>query len=382
MVSAIRSSLVALFTIMSLMRRSICFAFTSYRRTAQRAGAIYRTPQTLSSHCLYYSSTIAVNGDDQSLSSSFETTPLGSNGKAQLKGLDVYEVPSAADGHSLAVYGIQSSSPSSLRSTERHPILLLHGRTWSSVPVYHLESRSLMEALLARNLQPYCMDFRGFGGTHADTSGFVEPAQCVADTESVLQWILQRHGEKPSLLGWSQGALVAQLTCQKSPQLAKRLVLYGSIYDPTVRFPREPLYATIKNHSVTDNTFDDAIEDFTIEGSIPHETATQFAKAALESDPVKAVWKHLYQFNNCDPGRVHIPTLIVAGDQDPYAPLHVQQDLFVNLGRGSDRTWSILSNCDHAVHLLKGRHRFISTVVSFCRNGKRSENEQHPSEED
>lgn len=66
------------------------------------------------------------------------------------------------------------------------PILLLRGRTWSSVPVFRLlggpknnngrhESRSLMEALLAKELQPYCMDFRGFGGTHPGETGFVKP---------------------------------------------------------------------------------------------------------------------------------------------------------------------------------------------------------------
>ena len=75
----------------------------------------------------------------------------------------------------------------------------------------------------------------------------------------------------------------------------------------------------------------------------------------------------MYQFNNCDPARIqHIPTLVMAGDQDPYAPLHVQQDLFVNLGRGSDRTWSILADADHAAHLLNdARHRFLHLTTSF-----------------
>jgi hypothetical protein len=59
------------------------------------------------------------------------------------------------------------------------------------------------------------------------------------------------------------------------------------------------------------NQFDEAIEDFTVEGTIPPEPARKFAEAALMSDPIKAVWKHLYQFNNCDPARVHVPTLVV-----------------------------------------------------------------------
>ena len=54
----------------------------------------------------------------------------------------------------------------------------------------------------------------------------------------------------------------------------------------------------------------------------------------------------------------------------------MQGELFSNLGRGSDRTWSILADADHAVHLLDGRARFANIVTSFVQNGKRSEEEQ------
>lgn len=336
------------------------------------------------------------------IATTFEETPLGKNGKHLMDGLDHYIVPADGDGHPLSVYGIDSAVPNTTKTTTGNssgdvkPILLLHGRTWSSVPVYHLlggphnmrtihkgdksQSRSLMEALLEQGLQPYCMDFRGFGGTPPDATGGVEPYMCVQDAETVLQWIMRRHGmmsEKhapPTLLGWSQGALIAQLAAQKPHPYVNKVILYGSIYDPLIRYPREPLYRkTEPNRTIIKNQFDGAIEDFTVEGTIPPEPARHFAEAALLADPVKAVWKHTYQFNNCDPARVHVPCLVVAGDQDPYAPLHVQQELFCNLGRASDRTWSILSGSDHAVHMLDGRHRLINIIVSFVMNGKRTE---------
>ena len=327
----------------------------------------------------------------------FEDTPLGRNGSHLMDGLDHYTVPAVDDGHPLSVYGISSKDPVQKRDNKSlKPILLLHGRTWSSVPVYHLlggaknrengaESRSLMEALLASGLQPYCMDFRGFGGTHPDKTGCVEPLRCVHDCESVLEWISERHGlqrtskdDPPALLGWSQGALVAQLAAQKTRPALSKLILYGSIYDPLVRYPREPLYRiNPPQDKRIENQFDDAIEDFTVEGTIPPDPARLFAEAALVADPIKAVWKHLYQFNNCDPARVHVPCLVVAGDQDPYCAMHVQQDLFTNLGRESDRTWCILSGSDHACHLLDGRFRLINTVVSFVQNGKRTMQHQN-----
>jgi len=313
-------------------------------------------------------------------------TPLGTEkGSLLLDGLDVHTVHASGDGHPLAVYGIGGDELEP--SDDDHILLMLHGRTWSSVPVYHLlggpanaekglESRSLMEALDHNNIRVYSMDFRGFGGTPPDASGAVEPNRCVEDVESVLEWLKERynckHPEKITLMGWSQGALVAQLTAQRNKPNFSRLILYGSIFDPMVRYPRDPLYVRNQpNITAYNNTFDAAIEDFTIEGTIPPKAASYFAEAALLADPAKAQWKNLYQFNNCDPARIHVPTLVVVGDQDPYAPLHVQQTLFTNLGRGTDRTWSILSDADHAVHLLDGRFRFQNLVTSFIMNSKK-----------
>ena len=351
-------------------------------------------------------------------------TPLFRDASHLLNGLDTYTIK-AQDGHPLSVYGIHSKEIDSVngdsddnvngnvngntsKQQQRRPILLLHGRSWSSVPVYHLlggnnqttgiaspthHSRSLMEAFHDAGLQPYCMDFRGFGGTPKDSTRTVVPNQCVMDAESVLKFLTQKHvtdetmdHHLPALLGWSQGALVAQLLAQKSPQMISKLVLYGSIYDPMVSYARQPLFLNGTDGRISDrdenddhiqaieNTFNGAIEDFTVEGSIPPAAAIEFAEAALSSDPIKAQWHYLCQFNNCDPARVHVPTLVVAGDQDPYAPLRVQSDLFTNLGRGADRTWSIIADADHAVHMLDGgKERFLGIVKSFVENSKKGE---------
>jgi pimeloyl-ACP methyl ester carboxylesterase len=249
-------------------------------------------------------------------------TSLGTEKGAELlDGLDVYSLPATGDQHPLSVYGINSLEP----KEDANVLLLLHGRTWSSVPVYHLhggpkndekglESHSLMEELLKNNIQPYAMDFRGFGGTPHDSKASTEPNRCVEDVESVLEWIADRHGSKAevNLLGWSQGALVAHLAAQRRQPLFSKLILYGSIFDPMVRYPREPLYVRNKENATdVPNTYDSAVEDFTIEGTIPPEPAQNFAEAALLSDPFKARWTQLHQFNNCDPARIHVPTLVV-----------------------------------------------------------------------
>ena len=112
-----------------------------------------------------------------------ENTPFGINSKARklLDGLDTHIVPSKGDKHPLTVYSYKEVSEESTSTAngengcanKRRPILLLHGRTWSSVPVYHLENRSIMKNFHECNLEPYAMDFRGFGGTPKDNSGIV-----------------------------------------------------------------------------------------------------------------------------------------------------------------------------------------------------------------
>lgn len=190
--------------------------------------------------------------------SAIENTPLGSpEGAALLQGLDIHTVPSKDDGHPLAVYTIEENdiNDNEQQKQQRTPVLLLHGRTWSSVPVYHLvggskdetsveggaeNNRSLIQALYnSQHIQPYAMDFRGFGGTPKDESGFVQPLRCVSDVVSVLKWIQERHNnnnyqsnsgdnvdvQQPALLGWSHGALIAQITAQRHPEALSKLIL-------------------------------------------------------------------------------------------------------------------------------------------------------------
>jgi len=355
----------------------------------------------------------------------FEDTPLsGAKAASLLRGLDAFTVSAEDDHHPIAVYTISQNDVDAKNDdigskNERTPLLLLHGRTWSSLPVYHLmggtstshtisgehESRSLMEALYnTHDIQPYAMDFRGFGGTPKDDSGFVEPSRCVLDVVSVLNWVAEREkerkkvlsvcdkesnysetsadeesepGVRPALLGWSQGAMIAQLVAQRHRDALSKLILYASIYNPNIKYPIPPPTETLtKGHTDHDdfplfsqnlaaipNEFDGAMEDFTNIG--PPIPARQFAEAALLTDPIKVQWWNLHQLNECHPSLVKVPTMVIAGDMDPYTNMATQVELFTNLGKGVDRVWSVIGDADHAVHLAEERGRFVEKIKSF-----------------
>jgi len=49
--------------------------------------------------------------------------------------------------------------------------------------------------------------------------------------------------------------------------------------------------------------------------------------------------------------------------------LQTQGELFINLGTGGvDKTWNIIANADHAVHLSDERHRFVENISNFLGN--------------
>jgi len=329
----------------------------------------------------------------------------------------------ADDSHPLRVYSRTSTSTNTnsnaLLSTgnvnknhQQRSILLLHGRTWSSQPVFDLRTspnddaqQSTLQSLAELGFNVYAMDFRGFGETPREGAGYTTPRTCVSDVKCVIDWITDRHGEekddesstdnnnstsipgfedptkistKPALLGWSQGALVAQMYAQQhGPSTLSDLILFGSIYDPKVIYPRKPLYdpsgrlisgfgsdALKPPAPEVDNTDIASLEDFTLPGTICDEAALTFSKLALQVDTVKAVWDELHEFNMCNPALLHIPTMVIVGGQDPYVCWAAQRELFDRLGT-EDKAMCILPGCDHAAHILKARKMFVRNVAGF-----------------
>ena len=126
------------------------------------------------------------------------------------------------DGHGLAVW---EKRPAQARGA----ILLIHGRTWSSLPNWDLqvpgEDRSVMDALVRAGYAAYALDQRGYGATPRDSTGWLTPDRAVDDAAAVLAWIRQREGgARPAILGYSLGASVALLTAQRHPDAVSAAV--------------------------------------------------------------------------------------------------------------------------------------------------------------
>ena len=255
-------------------------------------------------------------------------------------------------------------------SDVEHVMVLVHGRTWSTVPDFDLqvegEQLSLMDGLSDMGVRTYGVDLRGYGETPRDPTGWNTPTRAARDVANVLEWVRGRHpGTEVHLFGWSLGSMVAHLTAQRSPALIDRLVLFGYPHRLGVERPfDEPQGAP----AMAATTAQAAASDFIVEGSISQMAIDAYVVAALEADPVRSDWTASHEWNELDGRLVAVPTLILQGEHDPLARSEAQAILFNALPQG-DKAWVVVPGGDHAAFLERPRAYFLSALESFLLRG-------------
>lgn len=273
--------------------------------------------------------------------------------------LQRFEVMS--DGHPLAVWARLPEAPVAT-------LLLLHGRTWSSLPDFDLqvdgESLSLMEALAGEGIAVYALDARGYGATPRDETGWLDPDRMALDVERVLEWLAPRTAGDvpPALMGWSYGSTVGHLTAQRRPDLLSGVALYGYWKDPDTDIASVTTPDDAPRQATTEEA---ARSDFISPGSISEAAVDAFVAAALEADPVRVDIRRAELFNALSPDALRLPTLILQGELDPIGGTLKQERLFRGLGT-AHKEWVVLPGCDHAAHLEQCMSRFVRALSNFA----------------
>jgi pimeloyl-ACP methyl ester carboxylesterase len=196
------------------------------------------------------------------------------------------------NGHTFAIWARVPPVP-------RCAILLLHGRTWSSLPDFDLQApgpnRSVLRSLAAKGFAAYALDQRGYGETPRDKTGWITPRQAAADASGVLDWVAARHPSlpRPALLGWSLGAATAHLAAATSPAKLSALILCGYAPDPgaTIANAQEPAQPPR-----APNVREAAASDFISPDMTGPAVVKAFVETAMRTDPVHADWKNEEQF--------------------------------------------------------------------------------------
>ncbi|MGD8328329.1 MAG: alpha/beta fold hydrolase, partial [Acidobacteriota bacterium] len=265
-----------------------------------------------------------------------------------------------ADGHPIALW--EKSAP---EATEA--ILLVHGRTWSARPDFDLqvegEDLSLMDGLVDAGYAVFAVDLRGYGATPRDETGWMTPGRSAEDVAIVLEWIAGRRSwaAKPHLFGWSLGSTISHLAAQRHPELLSSLTLFGFWLDLDVTFP--PDEPGIEPERLS-NTAEAAASDFVTPGAISQAAIDAYVEAALAADPVKVDIRSYADFNELDPSKLRMPTLVIVGEYDPLAPAELQAKLYLRIGTGH-KQWVTVPGGDHAAFLEAPRGYFLHALVAF-----------------
>jgi pimeloyl-ACP methyl ester carboxylesterase len=266
----------------------------------------------------------------------------------------------SSDGHPMAVWEKSAAGAS-------EAILLVHGRTWSSLPDFDLqvegEDLSLMDGLVDEGYAVFAVDLRGYGQTPRDETGWLTPNRAADDVAAVLEWIAAQRGsaQTPHLFGWSMGSTISQLTAQRHPEVMRSLTLFGYWYDLDKTLPADDPGMEPRRAPTTAEA---AAEDFILPGTISAKAVETYVRMALAADPVRTDLRSLSDYNALDPSLVKVPTLVIVGEHDPLAPPEYQAKLYMGIGTGH-KQWVTVPGGDHAAFLETPRAYFIHELVTF-----------------
>lgn len=264
-----------------------------------------------------------------------------------------------SDGHPLAVWEKSVVSP-------KGHIVLHHGRTWSSLPDFDLqvegEELSLMDGFNAAGYSVWALDARGYGGTPRDESGWNTPDKAAKDLSMVLEWLAERNGESSHVWGWSYGSMVAQLTAQRFSQNITSVTLFGYPVNPDQVYTSDASVVTPPENLTTAEA---AASDFIVPGSISQNAIDAYVREALKSDPVRADWNQLQQWNALDGAAVTLPVLLLQAEFDPLARTDAHAKVFSSLSN-PNKQWVVLAGGDHAALLESPtRGKLIKASIDF-----------------
>lgn len=279
--------------------------------------------------------------------------------------------------HTLEVQGNKVALWEKSARNPRKTILLLHGRTYSSLPDFDLHvldgAYSLMDALVAKGYAVYALDQPGYGASPRDKSGWFTPKMGIENVEAALRFISKHKNvaQKPLLFGWSLGSTMALLTAQKYPELVSDVIVFGYWRDLDVPISGDSVANSVKSPALlrTPNTREHAASDFVAPKTVVKEVVEAYVDAALKADPVKADpvkadLKGLEDFAEIDPKKIRPPVLILQGELDGASSIDKNAKLFTRLAN-PDRQWVIIAGGDHAAFLEKTKDAFLAAMTAF-----------------
>jgi pimeloyl-ACP methyl ester carboxylesterase len=285
-------------------------------------------------------------------------------------------------------------------------LLFVHGATQPAEATFDLplEGMSWMDYIAQRGWDVYLVDVRGYGRSTrppemdqpADSNApIVTTDVAVKDVGSAIDFILQRRGIfRINLMGWSWGTVTMGAYTADHNDKVERLVLYAPVWltaSPPSQTARPALGAYVSAPMATArDRLQAGAPDDRKNDLMPVSWFEAWSAAALATDPVGSkqnppvlrspagVFHDIRNYWEAgkpyyDPGRIKVPTLVIAAEWDRVTPSQGAQSVFHKLPSGPDKRLVEIGEATHFVMVEKNRMQLFREVQLFL-DGARQPN--------
>jgi pimeloyl-ACP methyl ester carboxylesterase len=294
---------------------------------------------------------------------------------------------------------VRNKRPENLSQfTSEKTLLFVHGATQPAEATFDLplEGLSWMDYIAQRGWDVYLVDVRGYGGSTRPPEMDQPPAAnlpivttdvAVKDVGSAIDFILRRRGLfRINLMGWSWGTVIMGAYTADHNDKVESLVLYAPVWlrtSPLSQTESPPLGAYVSAPMATarDRLQAGAPNDRKND-LMPVSWFEAWSAAALGTDPVGSkqnppvlrspagVFHDIRHYWDAgkpyyDPGRIKVPTLVVAAEWDQVTPSQGAQAVFHKLPSGPHKRLVEIGEATHFVMVEKNRMQLFREVQLF-----------------
>ena len=225
------------------------------------------------------------------------------------------------------------------------PLVLLHGGLYG-----YIEEFGELIAELSKHRRVIAIATRGHGKSDIGT----KPFSYALFADDAFAVIRHETGEKVDVLGFSDGAVASYTLASAHPELIRRLVAIGG--------PRKFADWTPAAQTEQKNAKPSDVERDSPQFVSDRKKLMPQPERWLEfNEKLNAMWAGPVYVTDEQIRSIKTPTLIVAGDHDPYNQISKIVELFQLLPKGE---LAIIPGCGHVVLECKGQFT-ISAVENF-----------------
>jgi len=253
-------------------------------------------------------------------------------------------------------------------------VLLLHGVTYSSASVFHLDvpgkASDEYSLILKLGLQLGCwaLDFAGYGFSdthHKQKDENIE--DYVEQVKQAVEYIQECTNAKPIVIGWSWGGQVASRYAGTYGDTISGLVFWGALWGGTGQQAEFVKSLSLPEFHRRINTTLHAGADFKTPDTFDLSIKEAFVERALKQDPTSpttGVRETAYNLPLHSPAAITIPTLVLHGEHDFVTQSDDVAHYFEALS-SVNKQYMIIGNADHNAQFSFAREELINALVSF-----------------